>query len=335
MRDVAARVGVSAMSVSRVLNGADNVSEDLRRRVLAAVQALGYRTNLAARSLKTGDQLRLGLIYDNPSSGYLTELLLGSLDAARRSRVQLIVQACDEAGNADAAIDRLIAARADGFVLTPPISESKDVLDRLRTLALPVVSIASAKAPDWALSVCIDERRAAFQMTRHLIERGHARIGFITGDARQSASALRLQGYLRALAESGLPRRPELIASGHFTYRSGLDAAEELLDLPERPTAIFASNDDMAAACIAIAHQRGLDVPHDLSVCGFDDTALATTVWPELTTIRQPINAMSAAAVALLARTLRQESPDARKARARHLRLGYEIKLRGSDGPAQ
>lgn len=322
------------MTVSRVVNGFQTVDQDIRGRVLAAVDALGYRTHRAARSLKVGDHLRIGLIYANPSSAYLSELILGSLEEARRSYVQLVVQTCSGDVSVEEAVDRLVAARTDGIVLTPPISESEEVLERLRKLSLPVVSIASARAPGWALSVHVDEYRAAYQMTQHLISRGHRRIGFVTGDPRHSATDLRLQGYLSASADTGLPAAAELVVAGQFTYRSGLDAAEDLLDLRDRPTAIFASNDDMAAACIAIAHQRGLHVPRDLSVCGFDDTALATAIWPELTTIRQPVSDMSAAAIKLLARTIRDRSFDRLRGEQRHLKLGFEMKFRDSDGDA-
>ena len=130
-------------------------------------------------------------------------------------------------------------------------------------------------------------------MTDHLIGLGHRRIGFIVGSANQTASALRREGYCAALAAAGIAELPELIRQGDFTYRSGLARANALLDLADPPTAIFASNDDMAAAVVAAAHWRHLDVPRDLSVCGFDDTAMATTILPELTTVRQPIAEMA------------------------------------------
>ena len=135
-------------------------------------------------------------------------------------------------------------------------------------------------------------------MTRHLIALGHKRIGFIIGHPNQTASAPPpRQATAPRLAEAGLAPPGDLIAQGYFTYRSGFEAAERLLALEPPPTAIFASNDDMGAASVAVAHRRGLDVPRDLTVVGFDDSALATTVWPELTTIRQPIADMSRQAV--------------------------------------
>jgi LacI family transcriptional regulator len=155
--------------------------------------------------------------------------------------------------------------------------------------------------------VSIDDYQAAYAMTCHLIALGHQRIGFVIGHPNQSASARRLAGFKAAIAEKNAQSSKELIVQGLFTYRSGLDAAEQLLGLEQRPTAIFASNDDMAAAVVAIAHRLGLDVPGDLTVAGFDDTALATTIWPELTTVRQPITDMAEAAVQSLVRLIRAQ----------------------------
>lgn len=141
-------------------------------------------------------------------------------------------------------------------------------------------------------------------MTRHLLELGHRRIAFINGHPNQTATGQRFHGYVEAMTEAGLSVDADQVAQGYFTYRSGLEAAEKLLGA-SKPTAIFASNDDMAAATLAVAHRRGLEVPADLSVAGFDDTPLATTVWPELTTVRQPIAEMAREAVRLLVEQIR------------------------------
>ena len=147
-------------------------------------------------------------------------------------------------------------------------------------------------------------------MTVHLLEYGHTRIGFIKGNPNQTASARRFEGFQAAMQEAGIAVDPGLVQQGYFTYRSGLEAAEKLLTRKKPPTAIFASNDDMAAAVISVAHRRALDVPRDLSVVGFDDTPTATTVWPELTTIRQPIAAMGESSIDLLLRSTRRKDAD-------------------------
>jgi LacI family transcriptional regulator len=218
----------------------------------------------------------------------------------------------------------------DGIILPPPLCDSRPVLDYLAEAGVPTVVVATGKPPADATAVSIDDRAAAHAMTRHLLSLGHSRIGFIIGNPNQTASQQRLEGYRAALEEAGIPQDPELEVGALFTYRSGLDAAEVLLDLDVVPTAIFASNDDMAAATVAVAHRRGLDVPGDLTVCGFDDSALATTIWPELTTIHQPIADMSRAAVDLLAERIR-----ARRAGSddpvRRVVLDYTLIRRQSD----
>lgn len=330
--DVARRAGVSPMTVSRVINANDSVKLETRQRVEAAIAALNYAPNAAARTLAGGEEIRIGLLHSNPSFTYLSAFLVGSLDQASRSNVQLMVEKCDEPGQEQVAIDHLLKGRVDGIILPPPLSDSPEVLAAIERAGLPLVAVSTSHAPDWALSVSIDDHRAAYDMTRYLGELGHRRIGFITGNPQHAASAERLAGYRAALADLKLPDAPELVAEGLFTYRSGLDAADILLDLAVPPTAIFASNDDMAAAAVAIAHRRGLDVPSDLTVCGFDDTALATTIWPELTTIRQPVIDMSRTAVELLVHAIRMEKAGRPEdIGEKHVLAAYSLIRRQSD----
>jgi LacI family transcriptional regulator len=329
--DVAAKAGVSPMTVSRVINGETNVRQETRKRVEAAIKALHYAPSSAARTLAGGEEIRIGLLHSNPSFAFLSEYLVGSLDQASRLNVQLIVEKCDDEAEEESAIAHLMRTRLDGIMLTPPLSESLPVLEAIHKRNIPVVAVATGRAPDWALSVSINDHQAAYEMTRHLAALGHTRIGFITGNPRQTASEERLEGYKAALADSGLALEPALIAPGLFTYRSGLDAAEQLLDLADPPSAIFSSNDDMAAATVAIAHRRGLDVPGDLTVCGFDDTALATTIWPELTTIRQPVFDMSRTAVDLLVREIRARNASTRVSQHPHVMAEYTMVRRQSD----
>lgn len=306
--DVAKHAGVSAMTVSRVVNGEANVREDTRRRVTEAIRELSYSPNPAARSLASAQSIRIGLLYSNPSAAYLSEFLLGSLDQCSRSAIQLIVEKCDAEDSEQAAVDHMVLSGVDGVILPPPLCDSHTIVAGLAAAGIPTVVVATGHPPASASAIRIDDHRAAETMTRHLIDIGHARIGFVRGHPNQTASQLRYDGYAAALSAAGLPLDPSLVVQGYFTYHSGLDAADALLELSTRPSAIFASNDDMAAAAIAVAHRRGLDVPRDLTVCGFDDTALATTVWPELTTIRQPVAEMSRHAVLLLLESIRRKS---------------------------
>lgn len=330
--DVAARAGVSPMTVSRVINAKESVRERTRERVEAAIAALNYAPNAAARALAGGDDIRIGLLHSNPSFAYLSALLVGALDQASRSNVQLMVEKCDDADDYRAVIDHLVAGRVDGVLLPAPLSDAAGILEAIRDAELPVVAMATEHAPEWALSICIDDKRAAYEMTWHIGALGHRRIGFIKGDPNQAASGTRLAGYRRALKDLGLPYDPKLVVSGLFSYRSGLDAADVLLGLADPPTAIFASNDDMAAASVAIAHRRGLEVPRDLTVCGFDDTALATTIWPELTTIRQPVLDMARIALERLVQVIRlQRAGRADEIGQSHIRAEHALIRRQSD----
>lgn len=328
--DVAARAGVSPMTVSRVINGASHVRPAARDAVNDAIAALNYAPNRAARNLAGGDQIRIGLLYSNPSAAYLSEFLVGSLDQASRSDVQLIVEKC-EAGDHEVEVARhLLASGIDGVLLPPPLCDSKAVLAVLAEKKVPAVVVATGRPPETASAVSIDDFEAARTMTRHIAGLGHRRIGFVIGNPNQTASARRLDGYRAAIAEEGLAFDEALIKQGLFTYRSGLEAAEALLDLADPPSAIFASNDDMAAAAVAVAHRRGLDVPRDVSVCGFDDTTLATAIWPELTTVHQPIADMSRAAVELLVTEIRERRAGKGVA-PRRLLLDFTLIRRGSD----
>lgn len=301
--DVAARAGVSAMTVSRVMNNRGAVKPETREAVLRAVEALGYAPNVAARSLALGGLDRIGLIWSNPSAGYLSEFLLGALEGVRNYGGQLLVEQCDDDAESEvAAVRRLAAGGAKGLVLPPPHGESVAALAEADRLGLKVVVVAAGsfrpEAPSETLAVRIDDRAAAAAMARRLLDLGHRRIGLITGAANQSASAERLIGFQSEI--DACPGAEAVIEAGDFTYRSGLEAAGRLLDRPQPPTAVFASNDDMALGAVAVAHQRGLDVPRDLTVVGFDDIPMATAVWPPLTTVRQPVARMAAEAVALL-----------------------------------
>jgi len=328
--DVAREARCSPMTVSRVINGEGNVREKTREQVLAAIARLNYSPNRAARTLAGGDEIRISLLYSNPSASYLSELLMGALEQASISDVHLVVERCEFDKDEFAVVERLVAGGIEGFVLPSPLCDEQALLDHLTGLDALAVAVGAGEAPADHGSVRIDEYQAAFDMTRHIIGLGHQRIGFIIGNPQQTASAQRLSGFCAAMEEAGLPVPDELIAQGRFSYRSGLAAAEQLLSIAERPTAIFASNDDMAAATVAVAHRRHLDVPADISVCGFDDTAIASTIWPELTTVRQPIREMSMRAIELLARELKGRR-GGRKAAPRHLTLDYEVIRRESD----
>jgi len=303
--DVAKRAGVSPMTVSRVINDETNVRLATRNAVKEAIAEIGYSPNQAARSLAGADLIQIGVLYDNASSPYISAFLLGGLEQSSRRNVQLVIEQCGSGDLAEAALSRFVEGGVDGVILPPPLSDSVRAIEAVERLKLPTVLVATGRPPNKCSEVGIDDYLAAIAMVEHLVSLGHSRIGFIAGNPKQEASVSRLAGYKDALSKNDIAVDEHLIAQGQYTYRSGMDAAVELLALDDPPTAIFASNDDMAAATVAVAHRHAIDVPGDLSVCGFDDTAIAVTIWPELTTIHQPIVDMSRAAVDHLVEDIR------------------------------
>jgi len=334
IEDVARQAGVSAMTVSRVMNRESGVRAGTREKVLKAVKALNYQPNRAARRLARGADVHIGLIYANPSDNYLGRFLHGALGAAQRTDNHLIVDICDENSPASyvSSALRLSKANIAGVILPPPISGSQEILSVFDELQIPVATVANRDNARKFSDISIDDEGAAAEMTRHLIELGHRRIGFIQGQPDQASSALRERGFRREMERAGLEVEPKCIAPGQFTYRSGVEAAERLLDQTTTPTAIFASNDDMAAAAIGVAHRRGLVVPDDLSVVGFDNSPSAISVWPELTTIDQPVSAMAAAAFDLILQEV-EGRVDADDAPTDNLPLECKLIVRGSSGP--
>jgi LacI family transcriptional regulator len=333
IEDVARAAGVSAMTVSRVINSGKNVRESTRVAVLEAVRNLNYSPNTAARSLAAGEATHIGLLYANPSAAYLSQFLIGALHAARRAGAHLVIESCEsEDADEQAEVTRRFATSdVEGVVLPPPLSESQPILAELAAIGIPVVTVAMGLPQEDSLNVRIDDYAAAGEMTRHLLELGHRHIGFIKGHPNHIASHDRARGFMDALKDYGVDPHTAPIEQGYFTYRSGLTASERLLSRPKPPSAIFASNDDMAAATVSVAHRRGLVVPDDLSVVGFDDTALATSVWPELTTVKQPISAMAEAALELLLADLRGRRAGTPRRRTERV-LEHALIVRESSG---
>lgn len=192
--------------------------------------------------------------------------------------------------------------RIDRMIFLPSRHADDMVTSAFRELGIPSVMVGSASTDEHVSAFYGDDREAAYIMTSHLIRPGHHRIGFISGPTDNMVSMRRLEGYRRAISENGVDGSDHLVVCGDFTYRSDLDAAQRLLGLSNRPTAIFASSDNMAAAAVAVAFRLGLNVPSDLTVTGFGDTTIATSNWPELTTLGYPIADMAGLAIHALLR---------------------------------
>ena len=300
--DVARQAGVSMKTVSRVMNNEPSVSKATRAKVKDAAKALNYTPNLAARGLATSKSYLIAMLYDIPSPGYAINIQKGATKACREFGYHLIVEPLETSSEdyIDDIENLLGHLRVDGIILAPPLCDNGQVIRLLAQRNIPYIPIAPSSQHGDVPIVKMDDVRAAREMTEHLIELGHKNIGFIKGHQRHSASALRFQGYREAMRKAGLRINPDWIAQGEFTYKSGVEAGGVIFSGDEKPTAIFASNDDMAAGMIAYASRQGLRVPEDLSVVGFDDTPLADSIWPRLTTIRQPVQDMGYTAAKLL-----------------------------------
>ena len=335
IHDVAKKAGVSFKTVSRVLNNEANVSAETQDKVRKAISALQYSPSIAARVLAGSRSFLVGLLYDTPSSYYTHSVQMGALERCREAGFHLVLEKCSsEAGDAAARILVSIRhTRLDGVILTPPLSDNQAVRESLVEQKIPHVLISPPKLEPGVSCVTMDDRQAAFEMTQYLISLGHRRIGFIKGLSRHGAAMLRLLGYEDALRSGGIKLDEDLVKDGNFRFQSGADAAEQLLRRKQRPTAIFASNDEMGAGAVATAHRLSISIPRELSVVGFDDVPYASITWPALTTIHQPIVEMGAAAAGLLIAAIqsRKSEPDGP---APSISFQHEMKIRGSTGPA-
>lgn len=325
IHDVATAAGVSIKTVSRVLNNEAHVSKETRRKVEQAVEALDFRPSLAARALAGGRSYQIALLYDNPSPYYVYHMQSGARDRSRELGFRLIFQECDvhSARFIDEVKALIDETHVDGLILSPPVTDQPGLLALLTRRKVPFVRIAPGNNPGICPYAHMDDVAAAMDMTRYLAGLGHRRIGFIIGHPDHSASRDRLKGFRKGLAAEGIAEDPSLVRPGMFSYESGRNAALELFRLDAPPTAIFASNDDMAAGVLAAAHEHGIAVPDELSIAGFDDTDLARALWPPLTTIHQPTRELAYAAADLLLST-----PKKFQVRA----LPYKLVARGSTG---
>lgn len=311
IRHVAAEAGVAVKTVSRVVNGEPNVTHELRERVSRAVERLGYVPSMAARRMGGSRSYLLVALNDrnntinNWSSGrgndWIDQMLRGAMLTCEAHGYRMLFELVD--GTLDD-LDRkvvgiLSALQPDGLILTPPHSQNEALVQMLLRRKVPVVRLG-VRAEGLGLGVYMDERAAGAAATRHLTSLGHVHIGFIAGSARFAASESRRLGYLDAMAEAGIPADPALQAPGDFTYEGGFEATERLLSLHSRPTALIASNDEMALAALHCAGRTGLSVPADLSIVSFDDTPGVRLSVPALTSIQQPISEMAARAAELL-----------------------------------
>jgi LacI family transcriptional regulator len=303
IKDVARAAGVSVATVSRVLNGSAPVREPTRRRILDAAREMHFMPNASARSLSTRRTTALGVVLPDIHGEFFSELLRGIDRTAQKHGRHLLVSSSHHGLPGMSAALRAMYGRVDGLIVMAPDVPAAGLIDALpHMLPTVLVNCALVRTPsDVRLaSLAVDNFGGALAMVRHLVSLGHRRIAFISGAAHNEDAAERERGYRDAMREAGLDVPAEYQPRGEFTEEGGLAAADALIALSPRPTAIFAANDMMALGALALLRERGLTAPGDIAVTGFDDVPTARHITPPLTTVRVDVEALGARAVALL-----------------------------------
>lgn len=333
LSDIATAAGVSIKTASRVIRR-EPVAAATRERVERAVAELGYRPITAPRSAASDRSYLIGLLHFPPIATFVSGLIMGASERARREGYHLVVEACS-VGTAEerAAWVRqlVIQSNLDGMILAPPLGDDPVILATLAELELPTCSIAPGDSTPDHPSVAIDDRGAAREVTERLLAWGHRHLAFLTGAGGRSTTTRRLAGFHDAVAE--VPDARATVIEGDYSFRSGFEAGQVLLVGKDAPTAVFASNDEMAAGILVAAHKLGLAMPGQLSVFGFDDDVIANAVWPPLSTVRQPVYEMGSAAITLLVDGSLRPSAGSGDI-LRHQQIPYQIIERETSGAA-
>ena len=302
IKDVSKDAAVSIKTVSRVINNEENVAKATKAKVLLSVKKLGFKPNKSAQSLRSKKSYMLALLYDNPNKSYLADVPSGIFNACKNTGYNLVIQECDYKSNElkNDIVQFVEDFKIDGLIITPPLSDMAEFLQNLDNYQIEYSVIAPSTLNTESLYVSSNDYEAAFTLTSQIIKHGHKDIGFIKGHPKHSASHLRFNGYLDAMKSHGIEKNDQWIKQGNFSFKSGFDAGVEIFHSEKIPTAIFASNDSMAAGIMKSAQMKGMKVPNDLSLAGFDDSPIAHQIWPALTTVKQPVEKMAAHAAKIL-----------------------------------
>lgn len=294
INDVARISGVSKKTVSRVLNNEPHVGSATRGRVLEVIKQLNYSPDPYARGLASRRSYLLALVYDNPNASFVTQAMYGVLSRCRPAGYELIVHPCNYEDKAyiDNILDFIKRLNIDGVILLPPLSESEALIEALKVIGCSYVRLLSTIMDAPAHMIQFNEREAVGVIADHLVELGHTNIGFIQGPEGYQSAKERFIGFRDALAKHKVDLPANRIAKGAYTFQSGLECAEWLLFSHDPPTAIFASNDEMAMGAIVAAEKMGIHIPSGLTVVGFDDSPHASEIWPALTTVNLHVNQM-------------------------------------------
>ncbi|MCR6473947.1 catabolite control protein A [Bacillus safensis] len=309
--DVAREANVSMATVSRVVNGNPNVKPTTRKKVLEAIDRLGYRPNAVARGLASKKTTTVGVIIPDISSIFYSELARGIEDIATMYKYNIILSNSDQ--NMDKELhllNTMLGKQVDGIVFMG--GNITDVhVEEFKRSPVPIVLAASVEEQAQTPSVNINYEQAIYDSVQLLVEKGHKRIAFVSGPMSEPINSMRkLAGYKRALEEAGIAFDDALVAEGDYSYDSGIEALAHLLEQSDKPTAVIAATDEMALGVIHGAQDRGVSIPEDLEVIGFDNTRLSLMVRPQLTTVVQPTYDIGAVAMRLLTKLMNKEQVD-------------------------
>lgn len=311
--DVANEAGVSYATVSRVVNNKGSINPETREKVLRAMAKLGYVANLQARSLAGGRSHVVGLLVHGIDTAYIGEIIRGIDDELANANYDLMLYTTHRRKTKESTyVATLTRGLADGLLLVLPRNHTA-YIETLQRRNFPYVLIDHRGIEQDGPAVGATNWQGAYDATQYLIELGHQRIGFITGALDISVSIDRLEGYKAALREANLPIDPELIREGDFLQPRAYSCASELMSLPNRPTAIFASNDVSAFGVMEAIREHRLRIPDDVSIIGFDDIPQSGHTHPTLTTVRQPLEEMGRKATQMLLQYLSGSKTEAER----------------------
>jgi len=310
INDVARLAGVSKRTVSRVINNSPKVNPDTREKIEKIIADLNYAPSKQARGLASSKSYLLGLLYDEPNATVIHSVQKGILNACAKFGYELVVH--PSSYDSDVLLKEVLSfiarSRVDGLIIMPPVSTSEPLIEALRELGVPYVRLAAKALDEPECMVVSNDRLAMQQVAELFVEKNCRDVGIVLGPAHRLASTERYEGLQAALAALGKTLRPEFVVQGDFTYEGAKKSAEKLLSGPERPDAVFASNDQMAIAVVHTAEDMGIKVPEDLLVVGYDDEPMATRIRPSLTSLKRPNEEMAREATLKLIHALGVET---------------------------
>ena len=324
MKDVAKEAKVSLMTVWRVLNGEDNVKEVTKQKVQQAAERINYTLNIGARQLAGTQSYQLLFLYSQGNVGWRGEVVIGMLKGVRKFGYQLLIESVEEVAKASLShpyekfdvesVKHLFEKpQFDGVVLIPDICYEEDILNLIRKANIPCVRLSERPQAGIVPRVSIDNFSSTYDMVSYLISLNHKKIAIIAGPKNHYESDIRFDGYKAAMKDAGLAVNDDWARAGSWDVKSGAQIGFSLLKKTDRPTAIYACSDDMAAGVISAAQQLGLKVPDDVSVCGNGNSPLATSIFPNLTSIEQPLNIMGETAIEILAELIKAKKSTSSK----------------------